>query len=435
MLSESQERMLMVLKPGTEAKARAVFEKYELDFAVVGRLTDTGRLVLKQGGGIVGDMPVKPLVEQAPQYDRPFVETPRPGAFDAASLPAPADPLATLKTLLGSPDLASKRWIWEQYDHLVRGDTVIRPGGDAAVVRIGDGPKAVAVTSDCTPRYCKAEPKSGGAQAVAEAWRNLTAVGALPLAATDNLNFGNPEKPPIMGQLVGCIQGMGEACRALDFPIASGNVSLYNETNGEAILPTPVIGAVGLLADVAKAVTIAPRKPSATLLLIGETKGWIGQTVYLREIYGREEGAPPPVDLAAEKRNGDLVRSLIAAGRVDACHDLGDGGLLVGAAEMALAADRGLSLDAPPAGLRADAWWFGEDQARYLVATDAPQAVLDAAAKAGVPALQVGVFAKPGAAGAAALTLVGAGAISLDALRRVHEDWLPSFMSGPGRGD
>ncbi|MBL8704852.1 MAG: phosphoribosylformylglycinamidine synthase subunit PurL [Rhodospirillales bacterium] len=436
MLSESQERMLMVLKPGTEAKARAVFDKYALDFAVVGRLTDTGRFVMKQGGKTVGDMPVKPLVEQAPQYDRPFVETPKLGAFDAATLPAPENPLKTLHTLMGRPDLASKRWIWEQYDHLVRGDTVIRPGGDAAVVRIGNGPKAIAVTSDCTPRYCKAEPKAGGAQAVVEAWRNLTAVGALPLAATDNLNFGNPEKPPIMGQLVGCIQGMGEACRALDFPIVSGNVSLYNETNGEAILPTPVIGAVGLLDDVHKAVGIAPRKPGVTLVLVGETRGWLGQSIYLREIHGREEGAPPPVDLAVEKRNGDFVRRQIQAGKVEACHDLGDGGLLVAAAEMALASNLGLDLTMPPAGARADAWWFGEDQARYLVATDQPGAVLEAAKAAGVPARSVGVFTpEVSAEKPPALTVAGVGAISLPDLRHAHEHWLPAYMAGPGRKD
>jgi phosphoribosylformylglycinamidine synthase len=431
MLSESQERMLMVLKPGTETQARRVFEKYELDFAVVGRLTATGRLVLRQGGQVVGDMPVKPLVEQAPQYDRPFVETPRPAVLDAASLPTESDPLGALKKLLGTPDLASKRWIWEQYDHLVRGDTVIRPGGDAAVVRIGDGPKGLAVTSDCTPRYCKADPRAGGAQAVAEAWRNLCAVGARPLAVTDNLNFGNPEKPTIMGQLVGCIQGMGEACRALDFPVVSGNVSLYNETNGEAILPTPVIGAVGLVADIARAVTIAPRAQGEALILIGETRGWIGQSVYLREIHGREDGAPPPVDLGAEKRNGDFVRGLVADGAVTAAHDLSDGGLLVATAEMALAAGRGLGLDAGPAGIPACGWWFGEDQARYLVATARPEAVLAAAAAAGVPARRIGRVGEAGRQ--AALTLAGGGAISLDELRRAHEEWLPAYMAGPGR--
>ncbi len=426
MLSESQERMLMVLKPGTEALARRVFEKYELDFAVVGHLTTTGRLVLKQGGKVVGDMPVKPLVEQAPQYDRPFVATRAPAPLDAAALPMPKDPIAALKALVASADLCSKRWIWEQYDHLVRGDTVIRPGGDAALVRVGDGPKGLAVTSDCTPRYCKADPRTGGAQAVAEAWRNLTAVGATPLAVTDNLNFGNPEKPPIMGQLVGCIQGMGEACTALDFPVVSGNVSLYNETSGEAILPTPVIGAVGLIADITKAATIAPKGPGETLVLVGATQGWLGQSVYLREILGREDGAPPPVDLAAERRNGDFVRRMIASGLVSACHDLGDGGLLVAAAEMALAGNLGITLVAAPAALPVMGWWFGEDQARYLVATRDPKQLLGEAAKLGIPARTVGL-----SVAAPALTVGGAGAISLEDLRRAHEDFLPSYMAAP----
>ena len=426
MLSESQERMLMVLKPGREDLARRVFHKYELDFAVVGRLTATGRLVLKQAGRTVGDMPVKPLVEQAPLYDRPFVAAKAPAAIDAKSLKVPADILVSLKQLLGSPDLCSKRWIWEQYDHLVRGDTVIRPGGDAAVVRVGDGPKGLAVASDCTPRYCQAHPRTGGAQAVAEAWRNLTAVGADPLAVTDNLNFGNPEKPTIMGQLVGCIEGMGAACRALGFPVVSGNVSLYNETNGEAILPTPVIGGVGLVPDVARCVTIAPRRAGEALVLIGETAGWIGASIYLREILGREDGAPPPVDLAAEKRNGDFVRGLIRSSRVSACHDLSDGGLLVAAAEMALAANLGLALDAAPQGPPAFAWWFGEDQARYLVAAGDAAALLRDAAQAGITARKIGTISR-----APALTLAGAGAISLDELRRAHEGWLPGYMSAP----
>ena len=247
--------------------------------------------------------------------------------------------------LIGSPDLCSKRWVWEQYDHVILGNTVQRPGGDAAVVRVNDGPKALALTSDVTPRYCEADPFEGGKQAVAEAWRNLTAVGARPLALTDNLNFGNPERPEIMGQLVGCIGGIAEACAALDFPVVSGNVSLYNETNGRAILPTPTIGGVGLIDDFTKSATLAFKAPDEAILLIGETRGWLGQSLYLREICEREEGAPPPVDLAAERRNGDLVRALIAEGIATAVHDVSDGGLLVALAEMAMASGIGAELD------------------------------------------------------------------------------------------
>jgi phosphoribosylformylglycinamidine synthase len=238
---------------------------------------------------------------------------------------------------MSCPDLASKAWIWHQYDHLIMGNTAIRPqDGDAALVRVSGGHKGLAMTSDCTPRYVQAHPETGGRQAVAEAWRNITAVGARPLAVTDNMNFGNPTKPEIMGQFAGAIMGMVEACTALDFPVVSGNVSLYNETEGRPILPTPTIGAVGVIEDIAKAVGSRLTKAGLALVLIGETRGWLGQSLYLRELCGREEGAPPPVDLAVERRNGDFVRGEILDGRIAACHDLSDGGLLVGLAEMCI---------------------------------------------------------------------------------------------------
>ena len=261
--------------------------------------------------------------------------------------------------------------MWEQYDHVILGNTVQRPGGDAAVVRINDGPKALALTSDVTPRYCEADPFEGGKQAVAEAWRNLSAVGAKPLALTDNLNFGNPEKPEIMGQFVGCVRGIAEACKALDFPVVSGNVSLYNETQGRGILPTPTIGGVGLLADFKKSMTLAFKAAGETILLIGETQGWLGQSLYLRDICGREQGAPPPVDLIEERENGDVVRALIGEGLVTAAHDVSDGGLLVALAEMAMASGIGAALDAAPEDTPGHAFWFGEDQARYLVTVPA----------------------------------------------------------------
>jgi len=313
MLSESQERMLMVLKPEGRDKARAIFEKWELDFAEIGVLTDTGHLVLKMGGSVVADIPLAPLVNEAPLYDRPRAAAPAPRPLGATGLPPLADPEAALLKLLASPDLCSRRWIWEQYDHMVGADTMQRPGGDAAVVRVHGTGKALAMTTDCAPRYCVADPKTGGAQAVAEAWRNLTAVGAKPLAVTNNLNFGNPERPEIMGQLAGCIEGMAEACRALDFPVVSGNVSLYNETEGRAILPTPVIGGVGLIEAVAAMATLALKEPGHLLLLVGESRGHLGQSLYLRELHGREDGPPPPVDLQAERRNGEFVRAQIAA--------------------------------------------------------------------------------------------------------------------------
>ncbi len=424
MLSESQERMLMVLKPGREDVARRIFEKWELDFAVVGRLTDTGRLVVKRGGKVEADIPVDPLVAKSPVYDRPAEPTPKRPVIDPASLKAPMGAGEALAKMIGAPNFASKRWIWEQYDHLVRGQTVERPGGDAAVVRIAGTNKALAIATDCTPRYCLANPREGGRQAVAESFRNLVSVGARPRAVTNNLNFGNPERPPIMGQIVGCIEGMAEACAALDYPVISGNVSLYNETNGKAILPTPVIGGVGLLEDWRTHVSAALQAPGETLVVIGATRGWLGASAYLRDILGREEGAPPPVDLGAERRNGEFVLTLIASRWVSACHDLSDGGLAMAAAEMALAGNTGCALEAGLPALTNEAWLFGEDQARYLIATRQPDLVLAAAAARGVPAAAVGRATADGA-----LTLPGSNPISLAELRRAHEAWLPDYMA------
>jgi phosphoribosylformylglycinamidine synthase subunit PurL len=421
MLSESQERMLMVLRPDGEAEARRIFEKWELDFAVIGRVTETGRLVLRMNGEVVADIPVGPLVTEAPIYERPWRRAEAEAEIDPKSLPD-RDPLACLARLVAAPALASKRWIWEQYDHLVMGNTVKRPGGDAAVVRIGER-KALALATDCTPRYCRADPARGGAQAVAESWRNLTAVGAEPLALTDNLNFGNPEQPDVMGQFVGAIEGIRAACLALDYPVVSGNVSLYNETNGEAILPTPVIGGVGLIGDAGRAVDLALKRDGDTLVLIGETRGHLGASLYLREILGREAGPPPPVDLAAERRNGDFVRTEIRSRRVVACHDLADGGLFVAIAEMAMAGGRGVVLDPLPPGLPRAAALFGEDQGRYLAETAEPDALLAAARAAAVPARVIGTV------GGVALTLPDGGAISVDALRAANEAWLPAYLA------
>ena len=430
MLSESQERMLMVLRPGSEDQARAIFEKWELDFAVIGRLTDTGRMVLRHKGRVVADLPIDPLALASPEYDekdRPWVPTPPRAEISPDDIAQPNDPLAVLERLMATPDLCSKRWIWEQYDHMVMADTlgIGRPGGDAAIVRVHDTKKALAMTSDCTPRYCYADPLQGGRQAVAEAWRNLTATGARPLAITDNMNFGNPERPEIMGQFVGCIQGMREACNALDFPVVSGNVSLYNETNGNAILPTPTIGGVGLIDDWGRAIGVAPKADGEAIVLIGETRGHLGTSIYLREVEGREEGAPPPVDLATERKNGDFVRGQIAAGRLSACHDLSDGGLLVGLAEMALASKRGLDVDVTQAGaVPMHAWLFGEDQARYLLATDDADAVLAAADKAGVAAVRVATV------GGDTIRL-GGFALALADLHRGHDGWMPAYMAAP----
>ena len=423
MLSESQERMLMVLKPGREDVARAIFEKWELDFAIIGRVTDTQRLVLTEGGETVCDIPVPPLVSEAPLYQRPCADPPAPAPLPEQT-PADDVPIGdALIRLVGSPDLCSRRWIWEQYDHMVMADTVQRPGGDAAVVRVHGTQKGLAITTDCTPRYCYADPVQGGRQTVAEAWRNLTAAGARPLAVTDNLNFGNPERPEIMGQFVGCIDGMAEACSALDFPVVSGNVSLYNETNGSAILPTPAIGGVGVIDDIERMATVA-LLPDADIFLIGETTGHIGASLWLREIGGLEAGAPPPVDLAAERANGDFIRGCITDGLVNACHDLSGGGLLVALAEMALAGDCGAEIALDPGKTSLPHFCFGEDQGRYLVATADGEDLSVRAKAAGVRITRLG------RSNGDALTVAGHPPISLNTLRNAHEGWFPRYMAG-----
>jgi phosphoribosylformylglycinamidine synthase len=424
MLSESQERMLMVLEPALEETAKAIFRKWELDFAVVGRTTDDLRFRVRHHGAVKADLPIKDLGDQAPEYDRPWLPPVRPAAWSDADVTAPNDLGAALLAILGSPDIASRRWVFEQYDTLVQGNSATIPGGDAGVVRVDGTRKALAMSADVTPRYCEADPYEGGKQAVAEAWRNITAVGGDPIAVTDNLNFGNPEKPEIMGQLVMAIKGLGEACRALDFPIVSGNVSLYNETNGRGILPTPAIVGVGLIPDVATMATLAFKAPGEAILLVGGHGRHLGQTIYLREIHGREDGPPPPVDLDAEIRHGDFVRALIREGVVTACHDLSDGGLAVALAEMAMAggigADVALDVDAPHVAL------FAEDQARYLVTTaaEAVVSVLGRAADAGVPVVRLGVT------GGDRLKLGAAASISVADMAAAHEGWFPRFMGG-----
>jgi phosphoribosylformylglycinamidine synthase len=427
MLSESQERMLAVLKPGREVEAERIFRKWELDFAVIGITTDSKRLVVKHKGAVVADMPITALSDEAPKYSRPFAEQPAAvGLENGPSLPK-RDILISLKKIMAAPDMCSRRWVWEQYDYTVMADTVQRPGGDAAVVRVHGSKKGLAITTDVTPRYCFADPYEGAKQAVAEAWRNLTAVGAKPLAVTDNLNFGNPQKPEIMWQIVRGVDGIGEACRALDFPVIGGNCSLYNETNGEAILPTPAIGGVGLMKDVSRMATVALKRAGDALLLIGDTRGHLGRSVYLREIEGRETGAAPPVNLAAERKNGDFVRKLIEDGSVDTVHDLSDGGLLIALAEMALAGDIGI--DVGVAGTTVDAipFFFGEDQARYVIAAPAAEAdkIEGELREAGIIHAIIGktIAAK-------VLRVEREGEIVLAELRAAHEGWFPKFMAG-----
>ncbi|WP_308909611.1 phosphoribosylformylglycinamidine synthase subunit PurL [Pseudokordiimonas caeni] len=421
MLSESQERMLMVLKPGREEMAKAIFEKWELDFAVIGHITDTGNLTLKFKGETVGDIPLNTLVDDAPEYDRPHTATPKRKAVDVE---APKDLKKAVMDLIGGPNLCSRRWIWSQYDHMVMGDTIQRPGGDAAVVRVHGTEKALAISTDVTPRYCYADPVEGGKQAVAETWRNITATGGLPLAITNCLNFGNPERPEIMGQIVGCLEGMAEACVALDYPIVSGNVSLYNETNGKGILPTPAIGGVGILKQSKHMATVPFKGDGQVIMLFGETKNELGASLYQREILKKDEGLPPVVDLAVERRNGDFVRALIENGQLTTVHDLSDGGLIAALADMAISGKTGATITLDDS-LPLHVHLFSESQSRYLIAAEPDEAetIRQEARDAG---LAVAVL---GTTGGDSITVNG-GALDLPlaALTAAHEGWFPAFM-------
>ena len=430
MLSESQERMLMVLRPAKEAAARAVFQKWELDFATVGITTNDLRFRVKWQGKVVADLPIKDLGDQAPEYDRPWTKPTPPAPLELIDVPQ-MDVADALLKLIGSHAGSSRRWVYEQYDTWIQGNSLQRPGGDAGVIRV-DGPnpdKALAFSSDVTPRYCEADPYEGGKQAVAECWRNLTAVGAEPIAATDNLNFGNPERPEIMGQLAEAVRGIADACRALDFPIVSGTVSLYNETNGPGILPTPTIGGVGLLANRRRSATIGFAGEGEPILLVGAPDWWgthLGQTLYMRELFGRKDGPPPPVDLAAEKKAGDLVRILVRDGKATAVHDLSGGGLAVALAEMAMASGIGAKINQLEGGDPIPQF-FGEDQGRYLVTIrrDFLESFYDQIYP------YTGLFVPwIGTTGGTLLKLGNARGIPVSELRTAHEGWFPAYMAG-----
>ncbi|ANK72506.1 MULTISPECIES: phosphoribosylformylglycinamidine synthase subunit PurL [Ensifer] len=428
MLSESQERMLMVLEPAKEEVAKAIFVKWGLDFAIVGKTTDDLRFRILHQGEEVANLPIKELGDEAPEYDRPWTPAKTAAPLATNDIPA-ADVADALVKLVGSANNSSRRWVYEQYDTLIQGNSLQLPGGDAGVVRVeGHASKALAFSSDVTPRYVEADPYEGGKQAVAECWRNLTATGSLPLAATDNLNFGNPERPEIMSQLVHAIKGIGEACTALDFPIVSGNVSLYNETNGQAILPTPTIGGVGLIKDWSKMARIRFAAEGETILVAGAPAGLgshIAQSVYMRDVHGRTDGPAPHVDLVHERKVGDFVRGLIVDGLVTAVHDCSSGGLALAVAEMAMASGIGASVDAV-AGHDPIATFYGEDQGRYVVTVAA--GALDAvAARAKAAGVSLPIIGKTGGD---AVKLGDARAVSVADLRAAHEGWFPDFMQG-----
>lgn len=423
MLSESQERMLMVLRPEKEKEAEAIFRKWGLDFAIVGKTTDDLRFRILHQGKEVANLPIKELGDEAPEYDRPWTEPAKPLSIDAIHIEEVNDLGSALLKILNSPDQSSRRWIYEQYDTIIQGNTLVCPGSDAGVIRIeGDEKRALAFSSDVTPRYCQADPYEGGKQAVAECWRNITASGGRPLAATDNLNFGNPEKPEIMGQLVLAIKGIGDACRALDFPIVSGNVSLYNETNGEAIPPTPTIAGVGLIADWMNIATIGNMKHGDCLLLVGGDGTHLGQSIYLRDILGRNQGAPPPVDLAIEKRNGDFIREHIESGHIHACHDISDGGLALALAEMTVKSGHGAIIELGSGPHYAEL--FGEDQSRYIIAVD-PDQVDSVMKKAKNAAILIRLL---GSVEGKVLCVKDCFTLPVAEMACAYESWFPDYM-------
>ena len=429
MLSESQERMLMVIAPEQAETAKAIFDKWDLDFMPIGMVTETDRLVLLKEGEIACDIPLAPLVEDAPEYDRPY----RPDEMQpvlSRSQVVQDKPLAEiLKLFAASSDLCSRRWIYEQYDSEVMADTIAGSGGDAALVRVHGTHKALAITTDCTPRYVNNDPFEGGKQAVAEAYRNISATGATPLAVTNNLNFGNPEKPDIMAQIVGSVSGMGKACELLGTPVVSGNVSLYNETNSMAIQPCPVIGMVGVIENWEQAVSTKISSAGLHLLVIGEdtqtdstATRWLGSSVYAKLIAGREGGAPPPVDLEAEKLHGEFVRSMIADGLVHAAHDISDGGLLFCLVEMLMDSAIGAELIAPDDDVHG--WAFGEHQSRYILATSQPEQIIQRAKAADIPLMPLGKTDNSGE-----LTVTGNDPISISGLLDISENVIPGRMS------
>ena len=428
MLSESQERMLMVLKPDATETARAIFDKWDLDFMPIGQVTETGRLVLLKDRGTACDIPLAPLVDDAPEYDRP--QNPVPDRPQLASGDVTTDdPItAVLQAMFAHVDLASRRWVYEQYDSDVMADTIAGPGGDAALVRVHGSQRGLAITTDCTPRYVEADPQTGGAQAVAEAYRNICAIGARPLAITNNLNFGNPEKPEIMAQLAQSVVGMGKAALHLNTPVVSGNVSLYNETDGVAIRPCPVVGMVGVIDDVTEAVGNQFVAADQDIFILGQDNstddGWLGESIYAAHHGVTAIYAPPPVDLDAEKRTGDLLRQLIAGKLVTAAHDISDGGLGVAVAEMSLHTSFGVHITLPASG-NIHGWAFGEDQARYVVTTPDAESLIAAAKSAAIPIARIGTVTAQ-----AELQFGDHDTISVKTLRSLSEGCLPALMAG-----
>ena len=421
MLSESQERMLIVIKKGKEKDAEKIFQKWELPFSIIGKLTNTGNMTLYKNSSIVAKLPIAPLVSEAPEYERKWKKTSHRNNLLNKKLKKINIEKSLLK-ILSSPNLSSKKWVWQQYDHMVMTNTLIGPGSDAAVIRINESPNALAITTDCNPIYVNGNPKLGAKQAVAESWRNLICVGAKPLAITDCLNFGNPEKPEIMGQIVEAIQGIKEATEYLDFPVISGNVSLYNETDGKAILPTPQIGAVGIIYDIdyiAKNIW----KEDELIYILGENEIELGCSVFDEIIQNTGQFQPPLVNLEKEKKIGNFFLNKIKKGFFKTCHDISEGGALVAISELAINSEIGAEIEAPKGS--SSEWWFSESQGRYIVTIPEKQknTLENETKKINIPCFHLGKVKGN------ALQIHKEMSISLEELKTCNEAWLPEFMT------
>jgi phosphoribosylformylglycinamidine synthase len=375
MLSESQERMLMVVRQGCEAKVKEIFDKWDLDCAVVGQVTDDGIMRLKMNGEVVGELPIDPLAEGAPVYNRPMQ---RPAYIDElknsdlSSLKTPKDLNKVLLDLLDSPNIASKRWIYSQYDHMVRTDSVVLPGSDASVIRVKGTNKGIAMTVNCNSRYCYLDPYLGAQIVVAENARNIACSGARPLAVTDCLNFGNPEKPEIMWQFAEAVRGLSDACIAFDTPVVSGNVSLYNETKGEAIYPTPSVAMVGLLEDINMHCTQWFKNKGDMIVLLGENNDNMGGSEYLKIVHGELGAVPPALDIDLEKAVQKTCLNAIEAGIVESAHDCAEGGLAVALAESCISGKNplGATIELDGDAISPEALLFAEGQSRIILSLD-----------------------------------------------------------------
>jgi phosphoribosylformylglycinamidine synthase len=426
MLSESQERMLIVLENGKEEKAKKIFDKWNLDFAVIGKTTNSKKIELFFDNVQVADIPVNTLVENSPMYDRKWKKAKLPKKnkikkeeFKNLKI------IDTLKKVLSHPNVCSKEWIWQQYDHTVMGDTIQKPGGDSGVVRVYGTDKAVAASVDSSAVYCWAHPLTGGKQVVCESFRNLISVGAKPVAITNCLNFGSPENEENMGEFVECVQGIGEAARYLKFPVVSGNVSFYNQTKDEGIKPTPSIGGVGLIKDYKKMITMDFKQIDNVVLVIGKTEGHIDQSLLARNILNEKNGPPPEINLFNEKNNGKTVLKLIDAGYIKSAHDVSIGGIITAVSKMCIKGSKGINLKKPKYLINEIEYYFGEDQGRYIieVSKDSLKEVTDILDKNAVHYDELGTINKD------QLFINEKTKVSIDELITSNTNWLTNYMS------